>query len=524
MLSSVTNISELVRGARERFGERAYINPFERGLNAVTYADLAHFVRGLDAFFDDHSVGEDAVVAAVLPNCTLMALLFIAIPAVGRQYLPLHPAQTPSERCYALSAAPVRAVFARSADTSSDGLARIEGVVWLIADDSKFIREMIVRGKEVTDAPAASPDADSVAEIVFTSGSSGKPKGVLLSHRNLLANSAALVTRYGIRAEDRLLTAIPLVHAGGQCFTTLGPLWVGAAATVVPPDLAMVGLWKMVELHSISWTVVMTAFLNAALARSGAPPAMRLKGVLAGGSAVSAETIRDFEARFSVPIYQVYGQTEMAAIVVSEPVGDAGRRVGSVGRTLPGFEVKVVCEDGSDAEPGQTGEIWLAGPSRFLGYLNASEETARKSAGRFVRTGDVGRFDDAGNLWVVDRKDNLIIVGGENIYPAEIENVVRTLGAVEDVIVTAVPDAVLGQQLVLVYKERDAQGIDDRAIDMALRRELSGWKVPRLRLTLPELGLDDWPRTSSGKIARPEVARLVRAFCARRAAPVTLGK
>lgn len=524
MLSSVTNISELVRVARERFAERAYVNPFERGFSAITYADLAHFARGLGAFFDDHSVGEDAVVAAVLPNCTLMALLFIAIPAVGRRYLPLHPAQTPSERGYALSAALVRAVFARSADMSSDKLSRIECLAWPIADDGKFIREMIARGKEAADEPAASPDADNVAEIVFTSGSSGKPKGVLLSHRNLLANSAALVTRYGIGAEDRLLTAIPLVHVGGQCFTTLGPLWVGAAVTVAPPDLAMVGLWKMVERHSISWTVVMTAFLNAALARGGTPPATRLKGVLAGGSAVSAETIRDFEARFGVSIYQVYGLTEMAAIVLSEPVGDAGRRVGSVGRTLPGFEVKVVSEDGSDAEPGQTGEIWLAGPSRFLGYLNAPEETARKSAGRFVRTGDVGRFDDAGNLWVVDRKDNLIIIGGENIYPAEIENVVRPLGAVEDVIVTAAPDAVLGQQLVLVYKEREGQGIDDRAIDAALRRELSGWKAPRLRLNLPELGLDDWPRTSSGKIARPEVERLVRAFCARRACPVTFGK
>ena len=353
-----------------------------------------------------------------------------------------------------------------------------------------------------------------MAEIVFTSGSSGRPKGVELSHAALLANSAALIARYQIGADDRLLTAIPLVHAGGQSFTTLGPLWTVATTTIAPPDLAMIGLWKIVERFGVTWTVLMTAFLNAALARGGAVPPHGLKGVLAGGSAVSAAVIRDFEARFGVPIYQVYGQTEMTAIVLSELIDDPTRRIGSVGKPLAGYQAKVVRSDDTEAGTGEAGEIWLAGPSRFLGYLGAPAETERKSAGAFIRTGDVGRFDDDGNLWVVDRQDNLIIVGGENIYPAEVESVVRPLASIEDVVVTSAPDALLGQQLVLVYKERRGESVDADAIDAALRRSLSAWKAPRLRLSLADMGLEDWPRTPSGKIARPDVSRLVRAFCA----------
>jgi acyl-CoA synthetase (AMP-forming)/AMP-acid ligase II len=510
---SATDLKQLVEAAAERFGERCYIEPFERGLPAVSYADLGQFTRGLRAHFDESGIPEGAVVAAVLPNSTLMALLFVAIPATGRKYLPMHPTQAAPEREYSLEVTGARAVILH--DAGSPEFSKAGRTVCPVSNDGDFIRQMIALGQAADVMHALQLMPSSVAEIVFTSGSSGRPKGVELSHANLLANSAALMARYRVGADDRLLTAIPLVHAGGQCFTTLGPLWSGATTTVAPPDLAMVGLWKIVERYGVTWTVLMTAFLNAALARGGEVAPNRLKGVLAGGSAVSAPVIRDFESRFGIPIYQVYGLTEMSAIVMSEPIDDPTRRIGSVGKPLPDFQAKVVRADDTEAENGEAGEIWLAGPSRFLGYLNAPVETERKSAGAFVRTGDVGRFDEGGNLWVIDRKDNLIIVGGENIYPAEVENVVRPLASIEDVVVTAGPDEMLGQQVVMVYKERRGETVDPSTIEKALRQHLSAWKVPRLRLTLPDLGLQDWPRTSSGKIARPEVGRLVQAFCER---------
>jgi acyl-CoA synthetase (AMP-forming)/AMP-acid ligase II len=513
--SSIKDLSELVEVAARRFGERRYIEPFERGTPAVSYADLGHFTSGLRAFFDENAIPEGAVVAAVLPNSTLMALLFVAIPATGRQYVPMHPTQAPPEREYSLNVTGARAVILHDSDAGSPEFSRAGCMAFLIGNDGDFIRQMITGSHAAGVMPALRLAPSSVAEIVFTSGSSGRPKGVVLSHENLLANSAALVARYRIGADDRLLTAIPLVHAGGQSFTTLGPLWTGATTTIAPPDLAMVGLWKIVERYGVTWTVLMTAFLNAALARGGEIPPNHLKGLLAGGSAVSAAVIRDFESRFGVPIYQVYGQTEMTAIVMSEPIDDPARRIGSVGKPLPGFQAKVVGADDTEVATGEAGEIWLAGPSRFLGYLGATAETERKSAGAFIRTGDVGQLDEDGNLWVIDRKDNMIIVGGENIYPAEVENIVRLMPSIEDVVVTSAPDDVLGQQVVMVYKERRSETADPDAIEKALRLHLSAWKVPRLRLTLADLGIQDWPRTSSGKIARPDVGRLVRAFCER---------
>jgi acyl-CoA synthetase (AMP-forming)/AMP-acid ligase II len=511
--SGVATLWDLVESAAARFADRRYIEPFERGTPPVSYADLADFTRGLRAFFDESGAPEGGVVAASLPNSTLMALLFVAIPAAGRRYLPMHPTQAAAEREYMLDVTGARIVLTRAADAGGPEVSRGGRAVHPLTDDTVFIGDMIARGRACAGAPGPGLAPSSVAEIVFTSGSSGRPKGVELSHAALLANSAALVARYGIGADDRLLTAIPLVHAGGQSFTTLGPLWVGATTTIAPPELAMVGLWKIVERYRVTWTVVMTAFLNAALARSGEVPPHGLKGVLAGGSAVSAAVIQGFEARFGVPIYQVYGQTEMTAIVLCEPPHDPTRRIGSVGKPLEGFQARIVRPDDTAAGAGETGEIWLAGPSRFLGYLGAPAETERKSAGAFIRTGDVGRIDEDGNLWVVDRMDNLIIVGGENIYPAEVEAVVRPLAAIEDVVVTSAPDDLLGERLVMVFKERRGESADAGAIEAELRRRLSAWKVPRLRLSLADMGLEDWPRTSSGKIARPDVGRLVRVFC-----------
>ena len=153
---------------------------------------------------------------------------------------------------------------------------------------------------------------------------------MLLSHTNLLANSYTIIEQYGVTGEDRMLTTIPLTHVGGQeRLRRLGPLWVGAATTIVSPDIGLINFWSLVESLKVTCrSVVMAAFLSGLLRRRGSVNTGRLKGLLSGGSAVSAKLINDFHGRFGVPVYQVYGQTEMSSIVVSERPGGshAGRR------------------------------------------------------------------------------------------------------------------------------------------------------------------------------------------------------
>lgn len=499
-------ISELVEECGRRFSDRPYIIPRESAIDPITYKALLDFCAGMECRLDDLHVPLGASVVVYFPNSTLMALLFIAIPFSGRVYVPIHPSYTEAEARHIMeSVDAVLLIHGGNRNASAHGASKLT-----VEEHGTFIRETVLKGSRQpakTDSPVR---PETPAEIVFTSGSSGRPKGVLLSHTNLLANSYTIVEQYGVTGEDRLLTTIPLTHVGGQAFTTLGPLWVGAPTTIVSPEIGMINFWSLVESLKITWSVVMAAFLSGLLQRRGSVNTGHLKGLLSGGSAVSAKLINDFHGRFGVPVYQVYGQTEMSSIVVSERPGDPTRVVGSTGKPLLGARARVITESGSDADVGQRGEIWLGGPTRFIRYVNREEETRKKMAGDGVNTGDCGYFDAHGNLYVVGRLDDMVIIGGENIYPAEVESRAAEVPWIEDVVVSSVPHEILGEQLVLTYKPKAEHAPDVRALVGFLRERLSAAKVPRNNVSLEMLGLSDWPRTSSGKIDRVEIAKRTR--------------
>ena len=499
-------ISELVEECGRRFGARPYIIPKESSIDPITYEELLNFCVGMGCRLDDLDVPLGASVVVDFPNSKLMALLFIAIPFSGRVYVPIHPSYTEAEARHIMQS--VGAVLLIHGGNRSASAHRASNLA--VEDDSAFICETVRKGSRRPGKTKPPVRPETPAEIVFTSGSSGRPKGVLLSHGNLLANSYTIIEQYGVTGEDRLLTTIPLTHVGGQAFTTLGPLWVGAATTIVSPDIGLINFWSLVESLKVTWSVVMAAFLSGLLRRRGSVNTGRLKGLLSGGSAVSANSINDFHGRFGVPVYQVYGQTEMSSIVVSERPGDPTRVVGSIGKPLLGARARVVTDSGRDAEVGQRGEIWLGGPTRFLGYVNREEETRKKLVGDDVKTGDCGYFDAHGNLYVVGRLDDMVIIGGENIYPAEVESRAAEVSWIEDVVVSSVPHEILGEQLVLTYKPKAEHEPDVRVLVGFLRERLSAAKVPRNNVSLEMLGLSDWPRTSSGKIDRVEIAKRTR--------------
>ena len=499
-------IPQLVEECSRRFSSRPYIIPKEPSIDPISYGQLLDFCEGIECRLDDLGVPPGASIAVDFPNSTLMALLFIAVPFSGRTYVPIHPSYRDREvRHIAESVDAV--LLMHGGERTASAYCALDIVV---EDDSTFIVETIRKGAGRTGKAKALVHADTPAEIVFTSGSSGKPKGVLLSHTNLLANSYTIIEQYGVTGDDRMLTTIPLTHVGGQAFTTLGPLWVGAATTIVVPEIGLINFWSVVESFGVTWSVVMAAFLSGLLRRRGSVNVGRLKGLLSGGSAVSGKLINDFHERFGVHVYQVYGQTEMSSIVVSERPGDATRVVGSVGKPLLGVQARVVTDKG-DAAAGERGEIWLSGPTRFLGYVNREEETRKKRVGDYVKTGDCGYFDSHSNLHIVGRLDDMVIIGGENIYPAEVESRASEVSWIEDVVVSSVPHDILGEELVLTYKPKAEYEPDIRTLVSFLRETLSAAKVPRNNVSLETFGLSDWPRTSSGKIDRVEVARLTRA-------------
>ncbi|MGC4806712.1 class I adenylate-forming enzyme family protein [Micromonospora sp. DT233] len=525
-LAATANLLDLVSAAATRHGDRPYLVPAEPGGRTVSFADVLTFTRGCAALLDAYGVPPGARVATVLHNSSLAALLFIGIVAAQRVFVPLNPRSGPGELDALLAHCEPALVLGPAAVAEKIGPAstaaqaepavqvgaevqRGTGPRWVGVDDAEaLLGDILARGAAYEGELFLAGDGAADAEIVYTSGSTGVPKGVVLSHRSLLANSLAMVGWADAGPDDVFLNVIPIFHAGGQGFPTLTPLWSGGRSICVRSETALVRFWTYVDRHAPTWTLVVNAYLANLADRPQRPAASRLKGVLAGGSALSPALIHRFEETFGIPVYQVYGMTEMTSLTTVEPRDRAPGRPRTAGPPVPFAAVRVVDADGRDLPAGENGEVLLGGPSIFTRYEKAPELTARRLADGWVRSGDLGHVDAHGELSIVDRIDSMVIVSGENVYPAEIENAVPHLAGVDEGVVAALPHPVTGVELVLVYSLLPGAGADEDGWRATLLTFLSPFKVPRRFVPLKEIGVDGFPRTPLGKIQRAEVRRL----------------
>jgi long-chain acyl-CoA synthetase len=507
-LAVTTNLLDLVSDAAGKYGDRPYLLPSEPQGRAVTFSEVLTFTKGCAAFFDENEVPPGARVAVIMHNSPLAALLFLGVIAAQRMLVPLNPKSGAAELDALLAHSKPALVLGPESTAAKVG----QGRRWVAVDDGEALHaEILARGSvyqgELTSREGELGGALD-AEIVYTSGSTGTPKGVVLSHRSLLANSLAMAKWAGAGPDDVFLNVVPLFHAGGQGFPTLTPLWCGGQTVCVRSEIALARFWTYVDRHDPTWTLVVNAYLANLVERPERPAARRLKGVLAGGSALSPELIHRFESTFDVPVYQVYGMTEMTSLTTVEPRDRKPEDRRNAGSPVPFAKVRIVDSDGCDVTTGENGEVLLSGPSIFTRYENAPDLTAQRLDNGWVRSGDLGYLDEHGELSIVDRIDSMVIVSGENVYPAEIENVVPHLEGIEDAVVAALPHPVTGVELVLVYTLLPGATANDDAWRATLMKLLSVFKVPRRFVALTEIGVDSFPRTPLGKIQRPEVQRL----------------
>jgi acyl-CoA synthetase (AMP-forming)/AMP-acid ligase II len=501
----------LVALAARRHGDRTYLKPVEPGLDPLTFEDVHAFALRLGDLLDELAAPVGERVAVVLHNSSLMTLLFLGVIAARRVLVPLNPKSGLSEVDHVLRATSPRLVLV---EASSAQRLRPVTAGWrsIVVDDQVgFIRETLRRPAAPLEPGDAAPEAD--AEIVFTSGSTGRPKGVVLPHRSLLADAFGLGQRFGFTRDESFLTVCPLFHNSGQLFTTLTALWCGATTTCVRSDLAMLRFWPLVDRHQPTWTLVVNAFLALLVQAPGAPSRPSLKGVLAGGSRLGADLIGSFESRFAVPVYQTYGLTETTSISTVELPGHPDRAVGSAGRPLSVCSVRIV-QDGGEPPAGEPGEIQVSGENLFARYLDQPELTAERVGDGWLRTGDVGYLDRMGNLFIIDRLDSMVIVGGENVYPSEVENLVPELDGVEEAVVVGVPDEIMGSRLVMVYRLRPGAEPEHARWRDVFVRHLSPFKIPERLLAVDVLGWEELPHATNGKVLRRRVQEAVLAAAA----------
>jgi O-succinylbenzoic acid--CoA ligase len=343
--------------------------------------------------------------------------------------------------------------------------------------------------------------ADVPGAIVHTSGTTARPRGVVLSHGALLASAAAWNAFLGAGPSDHWLSALPLSHVAGLGMA-LRPVLSGARLTVharFDPDAVREALADdAVTLVSLVPTQL-ARLLDAGPIASGA-----LRAVLLGGGPVSAPLVRR-AVDAGLPVVATYGLTEAASGVTALPSDEAALAPGSAGRALPGIRVRVVGDDGADVAPGVAGTILVGGPTLATGYLDDPGATVDAFSDGWLRTHDVGRLDAAGRLWVVDRVDDLIITGGENVSPAEVEAVLATHPAIADVAVVARPDPDWGSVPVAALTLRPGHRAPTiQALRDFARPSLAGYKLPVASEVLPAI-----PRTASGKVVRRDVIALL---------------
>lgn len=339
------------------------------------------------------------------------------------------------------------------------------------------------------------PESEPAAFTFFTSGTTGYPKAVTLTLANLLAAAQASAERLQTRLGERWLLCLPLYHIGGLSIlfrAALDGMTVVFQPRFEAAETARL-LWEG-QVNLVSLVPTMLYRLLPHLERSGVPPQLRL--VLLGGSAVYPELLQR-ALSLGLPVALTYGLTEAASQVCTALPEQVRRKPGTVGKPLNGLELAIWTEDGRRCAPGETGEIWVRGPSVASGY-----EGQGPFPDGWLATGDLGYQDAEGDLWVLARRSDLILSGGENIYPAEIERVLAAHPAVREVCAFGLPHPEWGQQVeVAVVKAGEVSAEELLAY---ARRFLAGYKLPRQVFFLPEL-----PRTASGKVMRGKVREMV---------------
>ncbi|MBJ7336064.1 AMP-binding protein [Mycolicibacterium sp.] len=483
---------------RDLPGLRASTNP---GLPAIADDEIsldnrefAESVCRASTVMHRAGVRSGDVVAAMLPNTTALVVALFAAWRLGAAVTPINPSLRPAEVGYQLTDANAKLLIVDAAPEFDTGPHTV-----LTAAD-------MTAATASAPVPDTDPADDGLALLIYTSGTTGRPKGVMLDHANLLAMCRGVIDAVSLTDADHCLLILPLFHVNGIVISTLAPLLAGGHTTIAGRFSPKTFFERIERSGATYFSAVPTIYTML----SGLPGEMRpdtssVRFAICGAAPASVELLERFETRYGIPIVEGYGLSEgTCASTLNPPAGQ--RKVGTVGLPLPGQSIRMLDPSGTPVPTGETGEVVIKGPNVMRGYLNRPEETARTVVDGWLHTGDVGRFDEDGYLILVDRAKDMIIRGGENIYPREIEAVVHGLSEVAEAAVVGRSNPVYGEEPVLFVSLHPGKRLEVDAIRQHLAESLSKYKLP-VEITI----LDDLPKNAVGKIAKPELRQRLTA-------------
>jgi long-chain acyl-CoA synthetase len=452
---------------------------------------------GLDA--GDH-------IAVLHSNSPQTLLAYYSIVKSGGVVIPINPIYTPREITFILNNSEARALILHESfiPKIEEIKKEIPGVtLFIVLKDSEHLEKAVERilGSSLSAIKPKGFQPQAPAIIFYTSGTTGSPKGVILTHGNFCFGGPNVAQNYGLRETDCTIAVLPLVHVFCLASPFFGSLSSGGSLVVLerfkPEEV-----FEAIERYRVTWfpgvPTMFTYLLNGLKENQKNLSSLRMG--LSGGASLPVEVLRQWEEQFKADIIEVYGLTESTGLVTANPVYGT-RKPGSIGITVSGVEARVVSKDGQEQPDGEIGELIFRGPNATRGYFNLPDETAEKIRNGWVHTGDHALRDGEGYFFIVGREKELIICGGYNIYPREIEEVLHGYPGVNEAAVIGSPDPNKGEVPKAFVSIKEGFQVTEEDLLSFCKENLAPYKIPRI------IFLEELPKNITGKIMKKELPR-----------------
>ena len=520
----MSNLASLLEDSAQHYGDREAV---VLGDARLTYTEVNGAANQVANLLVERGIRPGDKVALSCPNLPYFPIVYYGILKAGASVVPLNVLLKGREVAYHLDDSDAKAFLCFEGteqlpigEAGHAGFGDVDACEHFLLITADPAAESPIDGVEtlgsaMKDQPptfdTVDTDDDDTAVILYTSGTTGKPKGAELRHSNMHSNAMTGEPLFGADADnpDTYLCVLPLFHSFGQTVIMNGGFAYGGTVVMLPRFEAGPALKAMAKEEVSFFAGVPTMYwgLLGALDESGVDAqqlAANLRVAAAGGSALPGEVHKEFGRRFGVTILEGYGLSETSPVASFSPYGE-DVRVGSIGRPIPGVEMKLINpEDWSDVPdgPDEVGEIAIKGPNVMKGYYARPDATEESIRDGWFRSGDLGRKDEDGYYYIVDRSKDMIIRGGFNVYPREIEEVLMTHPAVSLAAVIGVPHESHGEEIkAVVIKEKDHDDVSEDDLVAWSKEEMAGYKYPRIVQFVDEL-----PMTATGKILKRELS------------------
>lgn len=439
-------------------------------------------------------------VAILMDNCPEYIILYFAILRAGAVVIPVNTFLAPNEVVYILKDSGCKFLLYND---------KFERNIEEIKSKSHEVNVLAFDDIQQTETQPYAGDKDDIAVLLYTSGTTGFPKGAMLTHENLLSNAESCIEAMQVTHNDKVLLFLPLFHSFSFTVCVVLPIFAGSSIVLLASVKPFSRVVDSILKDRITLFVAVPAVYNilankklSLIAKLLIRFLVKVRLCISGASALPEATINAFEKRYNIPLIEGYGLTEASPVVaVNRPAGI--RKPMSVGPPLPGIKVSVIAEDGTRLSSGETGELIVEGPNVMKGYFNKEEETNAVLNGSWLHTGDMARIDQEGHIFIVDRKKDLIIVDGMNIYPREVEDLVCRHPYVEECAMVGIPDGKGSEMTCLYVKQKEGASVDGSEVRAHMKGNIARFKIPR-RIKF----IEEFPKTATGKIIKAELRKL----------------